>query len=94
MVSSRPFSVLEKVSRQLPFPFEGSKNMIFQTLKVSRFMAGIGIDQRCIFCIISHEVILNRGAKAAAAAKGISTIHLSLSHSGVSFTSCLIEDLF
>ena len=39
------------------------------------------------------EVTLHGEAKAAAAAKGISTIHLSLSHSDVSFTSRSPKDL-
>jgi phosphopantetheinyl transferase (holo-ACP synthase) len=39
------------------------------------------------------EVKLYGEAKAAAAAKGISTIHLSLSHSDVSFTSRSLNDL-
>lgn len=39
------------------------------------------------------EVTLYGEAKAAAAAKGISTIHLSLSHSDVSFTSRSLEEL-
>ena len=40
------------------------------------------------------EVTLHGDAKAAAAAKGTSTIHLSLSHSDVSFISRLLEGLF
>jgi fatty acid synthase subunit alpha, fungi type len=40
------------------------------------------------------EVTLHGDAKAAATAKGISTIHLSLSHSDVSFTSHSLEELF
>ena len=40
------------------------------------------------------EVTLHRDTKAAAAVKGICTIHISLSHSDVSFTSRLLELLF
>ena len=40
------------------------------------------------------EVTMHRDAKAAAAAKGICTIHISLSHSDVSFTSRSLEVLF
>ena len=41
-----------------------------------------------------REVSLHGDAKAAAAAKGISTIHLSLIHSDVSFSSHLLAELF
>lgn len=61
------------------------KEAVFKSLGVSSKGAGAAMKE---IEILPNEVTLHGEAKAAAAAKGISKIHLSLSHSDVSFSSC------
>jgi fatty acid synthase subunit alpha, fungi type len=69
---------------------------VFKSLGISSKDAGAAMKEIEIFPNETGvpEVTLHGDAKAAAAAKGISTIHLSWSHSDVSFTSRLPEELF
>jgi fatty acid synthase subunit alpha len=72
------------------------KEAVFKSLGV--FSRGAGAAVKEIEILLSESgvpnVKLHGEAKAAAAAKGISTIHPSLSHSDVSFASCSPEDFF
>jgi fatty acid synthase subunit alpha, fungi type len=65
------------------------KEAVFKSLGVSSKGAGAAMKEIEILPSESGvpEVTLHREAKAAAAAKGISKVHLSLSHSDVSFSS-------
>lgn len=71
------------------------KEAVFKSLDVSSKGAGAAMKEIEILPneAGAPEVTLHGEAKAAAAAKGISTIHLSLSHSDVSFTSRSPKDL-
>ena len=66
------------------------KEAVFKSLGVSSKGAGAAMKEIEILPNESGvpEVTLHGEAKAAAAAKSISKIHLSLSHSDVSFSSC------
>jgi phosphopantetheine--protein transferase-like protein len=72
------------------------KEAVFKSLGVSSKGASAAMKEIEILPneIGVPEVTLHGDAKAAAAAKGILTIHLSLSHSEVSFISRLLEVLF
>jgi fatty acid synthase subunit alpha, fungi type len=72
------------------------KEAVFKSLGISSKGAGAAMKE---IEILPNEagvpgVTLHGDAKAAATAKGISSIHLSLSHSDVSLTSRLLEELF
>ena len=71
------------------------KEAVFKSLGVSSKGGGAAMKEIEILPNESSvpEVTLHGEAKAAAAAKGISKIHLSLSHSDVSF-SCPPNDLY
>jgi fatty acid synthase subunit alpha, fungi type len=72
------------------------KEAVFKSLGISSKGAGAAMKEIEILPNEAGvpEVTLHGDAKVAAVAKGISTIHLSLSHSDVSFTSRSLEELF
>jgi len=73
------------------------KEAVFESLGVSSKGASAAIPVQGIEVLPKAcvpEVTLHGGAKTVAVAKGISKIHPSLSHSDMSFTSRLLEELF